>query len=167
MNSMLNSIKKVTKPLADRAALSIARAILRVIDDKLPIQSVQVDLLSGETRDRVERMQEYGFTSVPLPGCRGISLFIGGDRSHGAVIATDDDRYRKKGLESGEVAIYTDEGDSIHFKRGRIIQITAANGIIVEAPTVTVTSGDVIASGISLVHHVHPGCQGGSTGQPM
>lgn len=164
---MFKTIKKMTQPLADRAALSIARAILRVVDDSLPIQAVQADLLSGETRDRVERMQEYGFTSVPLPGCRGIALFVGGDRSHGAVIATEDNRYRKKGLDAGEVAIYTDEGDSIYLKRGRIIQITAANGVVVNAPTVTVASGDVIASGISLVNHVHPGCQGGTTGAPM
>ena len=164
---VIKTVKKLTKPVADRAALAIARAILRVVDDTLPIQAVQADLLSGETRDRVERMQEYGFTSVPLPGCRGIALFVGGDRSHGAVIATEDNRYRKKGLGAGEVAIYTDEGDSIYLKRGRIIQITAANGVVVNAPTVTVASGDVIASGISLVNHVHPGCQGGTTGAPM
>lgn len=164
---MIKTIKKMTKPVADRAALAIARAILRVVDDTMPIQAVQADLLSGETRDRIERIQEYGFTSVPLPGCRGIALFIGGDRSHGAVIATEDNRYRKKGLDAGEVAIYTDEGDSIYLKRGRIIQITAANGVVVNAPTVTVASGDVIASGISLVNHVHPGCQGGTTGAPM
>ena len=164
---MFKTIKKMTQPVADRVALSIARAILRVVDDTMPIQAVQVDLLSGETRDRVERMQEYGFTSVPLPGCRGIALFVGGDRSHGAVIATEDNRYRKKGLDAGEVAIYTDEGDSIYLKRGRIIQITAANGVVVNAPAVTVASGDVIASGISLVNHVHPGCQGGTTGAPM
>ncbi|NCB53135.1 MAG: phage baseplate assembly protein V [Clostridia bacterium] len=167
MDSVFRTIKKITKPVADRAALSIARAILKVVNDSLPIQAVQIDLLAGETRDKVERLQEYGFTSVPLSGCRGIALFIGGDRSHGAVIATDDNRYRKKGLASGEVAIYTDEGDSIHLKRGRIIEITAVNGVVVNAPTVTVPSGDVIASGISLVNHVHPGCQGGTTGTPI
>ncbi len=167
MMDLIKAVKKLTKPVADRAALAIARAILRVIDDSLPIQAVQIDLLSGETRDKVERLQEYGFTSVPLPGCRGIALFVGGDRSHGAVVATEDNRYRKKDLEGGEVAIYTDEGDYVYFKRGRIIEIKAANGVVVNAPTVTVPSGDVIASGISLVNHVHPGCQGGSTGAPM
>lgn len=165
--SVFKTIKKMTQPLADRVALSVARAILKIVDDSLPIQAVQVDLLSGETRDRVERMQEYGFTSVPLPGCRGISLFIGGDRSSGSIIATEDYRYRKKGLKAGEVAIYTDEGDCIHLKRGRVIEITATNGVTVNAPTVTVSSGDVIASGISLVNHVHPGCQGGTTGTPI
>ena len=45
------------------------------------------------------------------------------------------------------------------------IAITAPAGITIDAPFVTVT-GDVIASGVSLVHHTHPGDSGGTTGQP-
>lgn len=54
----------------------------------------------------------------------------------------------------------------IEINQDKSITITAAAGITVNAPTVTVPDGDVIASGISLVHHKHPGCQGGSTGEP-
>lgn len=165
-NKLCDTVAKLTKPARDRIALSIGRCILRLIDDAVPIQAVQIDLLSGETRDRVERIQEYGFTSVPFTGCRGIAVFVGGDRSHGVVIGTDDNRYRKKGLQSGEVSIYTDEGDYILLKRGRILEITAGTGIVINAPTVTVTGGDIIASGISLKNHTHRGCQGGSTGTP-
>lgn len=32
---------------------------------------------------------------------------------------------------------------------------------------VTVTGGDVVADGISLKRHTHPGCQGGTRGQPQ
>ena len=42
------------------------------------------------------------------------------------------------------------------------ITINATSGITVNG-TITV-NGDVIADGISLVEHTHPGCQGGSTG---
>ena len=45
------------------------------------------------------------------------------------------------------------------------ISITAPAGISVTTPTVTVT-GDVIAGGVSLDHHTHPGDSGGTTGQP-
>lgn len=55
----------------------------------------------------------------------------------------------------------------IEIKQDKSIVITAANGVTVNAPTVTVPQGDVIASGISLVHHKHPGCQGGTTGEPI
>lgn len=57
----------------------------------------------------------------------------------------------------------------IEVKQDQSIVITASAGVTVNAPTVTVPSGDVIASGISLVHHVHGGVQsgGGNTGQPV
>lgn len=42
---------------------------------------------------------------------------------------------------------------------------TNPTGVTIDTPTVTVT-GDVIASGVSLVHHTHPGDSGGTTGQP-
>lgn len=55
----------------------------------------------------------------------------------------------------------------IELRQDRTITITASRGVTVNAPTVTVPNGDVIASGISLVHHVHPGDSGGTTGGPL
>ena len=54
----------------------------------------------------------------------------------------------------------------VEVKQDQSIVITAASGVTVNAPTVTVPSGDVIASGISLVHHIHTGDSGGSTSPP-
>ena len=182
MNKAINAIKKLTQPVAQRAALAVARCVLRLVNDALPLQTAQIDVLSGETRDKVERVQEYGFTSVPLPGCRGIAVFIGGDRASGAIVATDDSNYRPKGLNAGEVEIYTNNGDFVHLKQSREtemnsltlvinapngVTVNAAGGVTVNAPSVAVPSGDVIASGISLAHHTHAGCQGGSTGMPQ
>lgn len=53
----------------------------------------------------------------------------------------------------------------IKVKADGSIEITAPAGITINTPQITVT-GDVIAGGISLDHHTHPGCSGGSTGQP-
>lgn len=172
-NPIVDAIKTVTQPIGQRVALSVARAVLRLIDDTVPLQAVQAEVLSGEVRARVERLQNYGFTSVPLDGCRAVIVFPGGDRSSGITIATDDARCRKKNLQPGEAAVYTDEGDFIILKRGRNIEIStktltinAPDGVTVTAPVVTVQDGDVVASGVSLVHHTHTGCQGGSTGAP-
>jgi len=51
-------------------------------------------------------------------------LPLGGRTSDGIMIATEHSSYRLQGLESGEVAIYTDEGASIVLKRNRIISVT-------------------------------------------
>ncbi|MEG1604097.1 MAG: phage baseplate assembly protein [Cloacibacillus sp.] len=177
MNDTINVIKKLTRPVAQKAALASARCIIKLVNDSVPLQSVQIDALAGETRSDVERVQEYGFTSMPQADCRGIAIFIGGDRSSGVVIATDDTRYRKKDLLPGEVAIYTDEGDYIHFKRGKEIEIVTGCKLIVTAPQTEITgdisilgnvtvSGDVVASGKSLVNHIHTCPHGGNTSEP-
>ncbi|WP_392439110.1 phage baseplate assembly protein V [Cloacibacillus evryensis] len=165
-NRYIDAIKEVTKPARDRIALAVGRVVLRLIDDTLPLQAIQIEALCGEVRDSVERLQNYGFTSVPLSGCRAVAVFPGGDRSSGIVVATDDIRYRKKGLRPGEVAVYNNEGDFILLKNGGGIEITTKHGVVVRSPLVTVPDGDVIASGISLKKHTHTGCQGGSTGLP-
>ena len=121
---MIDVIKKITDPIKQRIMNAVGRCVLSVIDDSKKVQELQIKLLAGEVRDKVERFQNYGFTSVPLEGAEGVAVFVSGNREHGLVIAVDDRRYRLKGLEAGEVAIYTDEGDYIKLKRDNKIDIS-------------------------------------------
>ncbi len=128
-----------------RIMLMLGRAVVNLVNDTTKMQEMQITLLSGEVRDDVERVQDYGFTSVPMSGAEALSGFIGGDQSHGVVIRVDDRRYRLRGLLGGEVAMYTDEGDTITLKRGRKIKVSSGStaipgGITIEAKGVT---GDV------------------------
>ena len=68
-------------------------------------------------------MQHYGFTSRPLAGAE---IIIINEGNNYIGIASDDRRYRIA-LEDGEVALFTDEGDKIHLKRNRNIEITCGN----------------------------------------
>lgn len=182
----INDIRAAMRPVAKRVALSVARAVLRLVNDGPPIQTAQIDLLAGETRNRVERVQEYGFTSVPLPGCKGVAVFVGGDRSHGIIVGTDDPRYRLRSLAAGEVAVYTDEGDCVVLRRGRLIQmftntleVHAAAKVRFVTPLVE-TTGDLIdqtsgGNGNTVQQmraiyngHVHPeNDSGGPTDAPI
>lgn len=108
--------------------LMVARGVVQLIADDKGLQNIQVTLLADEIRDNVERFQNYGFTSVPLPGAEAAVIFVGGNRSHGLAISIDDRRYRLKNLGNGEVAIYTNEdsgtpGHRIHLKNNRKIEI--------------------------------------------
>lgn len=99
---------------------------------------------SGESFTNREYMQHYGFTSRPLSGAEGI-LFKEDNRIY--LVASDDRRYRIA-VENGEVCLYTDEGDFIHFKRGNLLHINtgdkllidATNEVEVNAPEVTVNA---------------------------
>ncbi|SPD73836.1 Prophage baseplate assembly protein V [uncultured Desulfobacterium sp.] len=143
----LRALQKMIAPLSRRARLMIGRGIINLVYDGLKAQGVQVSLLSGEVRDLVERFQEYGFTSVPHAGAEAVMVSVGGNRDHGIVIACEDRRYRLKGLSAGEVALYTDEGDKIVLKRGRIVEMTTKNLVINAEEAVTINSPVINASG--------------------
>lgn len=174
---MLDTINRVMAPVRRRVMLMIGRCILTAIDDSRASQVVQVSLMADESRDGLERMAEYGFTSVPLPGAEGVALFVGGDRGHGIVVATADRRYRLTALEGGEVALYDDLGHIVKLSRtgividggGHDIAISNASDVTVTGCNVTVTGGDVLADGISLKTHVHTGVTtgGSNTGGPI
>lgn len=86
------------------------------------VQLIQGNGLAGEQLQDNELFQHYGYTSNPPVGSMAVVLPLGGKTSHGIVIATEHGTYRLKGLKSGEVALYTDEGAKIVLKRGRIIE---------------------------------------------
>lgn len=149
---MIDTIKKIVAPLQRRVMMAISRAVINSVDDSKSIQKIQISLLADEVIDRLERIQEYGFSSAPLPGAEAVALFVGGNRDHGVVIATDDRRYRKKTLVNGEVALYTDQGDYIHFKREGTIEILASTKVKVTAPVVEIVASTQVTITSPLVH---------------
>lgn len=129
MKSALARIERTVQNL-------LARAIVTGLNTAKKCQMLQVELLPGEPKENVEHLEPYGFTSAPLTGAEGFALFPDGDRSHGVILMVADRRYRIKGLQAGEVAIYTDEGDSITLRRGKTMVLQTDN---LEANTKTCT----------------------------
>jgi phage baseplate assembly protein V len=145
---LISSLNKLLDPLRRRVRLMISRAVLSAISDGSGIQLVQVKLLEGEVRDGVERFQNYGFTGVPIGGAEGIMACVSGNRDHGVIIAMDDRRYRVKGLQSGEVAMYSYQDKQPHkhriiFKKDGSIEVLAKN-ITVKATETARIEGDVV-----------------------
>ena len=86
-----------------------------------------VSAYAGANDTDLERLQDYGFASRPLPGSEAVTLWLNGKRDVALVIATADRRYRLT-LNEGEVALYTDEdqkdgGHRIALKRGQIVEM--------------------------------------------
>lgn len=178
----LSAIRAAVRDLKRRVLLGVARSVIRAVNDSTEAQECQVELLKGELRDRLERFQEYGYTSVPLAGAEAAAVFVGGNRDHGIIIATEDRRYRLKSLKPGEVAIYTDEGDKVHLKRNGNIEVVAGTKLKITAPLVKVigeleVTGDITdrknSGGSSMESirdtynsHDHPENDGGNTGDP-
>ena len=139
MTDQRRTWQRLLGPIWRRIRLLVSRGVLKLVDDSLKLQGVQLGLLGGQPA-WAERFQEYGYTSHPHPGAEAIVAAVGGARSHLAAIAVDDRRYRVTNLQPGEVCLYTDEGDEIRMKRGRIISVIAGSKLDVTAPEVVVTA---------------------------
>ncbi|EGT80315.1 baseplate assembly protein [Haemophilus quentini] len=99
------------------------RGVLHLVKSADNIQKVQASGLADETLQDVELMQQFGFTSVPPANTQAVILPIGGQTTHGIVIATEHGSFRVKNLQDGEVAVYDESGSSIVLKKGRLIEI--------------------------------------------
>ena len=122
------------------------RGMIRGIIDSVvegAIKRITMKGYAGETISDKEYFQHYGYTSRPLPGAEGVMIREG---NHWILIGSDDRRYRIA-VEDGEVALYTDEGDHIHFKRGKEIFIKSGNKLVAEiANDVEVTTKRITAT---------------------
>lgn len=147
--------QRLMGPVWRRIRLLVSRGVLKLVDDSLKLQGVQVSLLGGEPA-WAERFQEYGYTSHPHPGAEAVVAAVGGARAHLVALAIDDRRYRVKELAQGEVAMYDDLGNVIVFKRDKI-QVEAVQHLEVTAPTCHITAttthdGNVTINGNLVVN---------------
>jgi phage baseplate assembly protein V len=110
----------------------VARGVVEQSDDEPGMQQLQVSLLRDEGKVKVERMQNYGFSSNPPVDTETLVVFIGGGRDHGVIVGTDDRASRFTGLEPGEVAVYSNEGDSIVFKRDNTIELHSDKNLVIK-----------------------------------
>lgn len=179
---MIEALRAFTRPLYRRLLLLLSRGVVRLVDDGKGLQAVQVDLLKSETRDRLERFQEYGLSSVPHAGAEAVAAFVGGNRDHGVVLAVADRRYRVRGLTTGQVALYDSSGTCLLLDADGNAQLTAAGKVTVKAPLVRIegdleVTGEITdradADGTSMEfirnrfnQHVHPLSGGGNTEGP-
>lgn len=108
----------------------IGRAVVKSISAATKCQTVDVSLIAGEPKAGVEHLEPYGFTARANSGAEAVVLFPDGDRSHAVVVTVSDRRYRLKGLQTGEVAVYDDQGQSVTLTR---------EGIVVDGAGKTIT----------------------------
>nr|WP_308005887.1 phage baseplate assembly protein V [Xanthomonas albilineans] len=122
---------RLMAPYARRLSNMVARGTVSLVNAASKMQSLQLRLLAGESKADVEHFEPYGLTSHPQPGAECIALFLDGDRSHGVVMCVADRRYRVKSLESGEVILHDDQGQSVYLMRNGIKLTDKAGSTVV------------------------------------
>ena len=124
MNSLAKLAQK-TRQAAQTVSDGIRQAFrgrLALTQADTPTQRVQVQGLADETLQDLEQLQQFGFTSHAPAGTDVVVIPLGGDTSHGIVVAAEHGSYRIKNLKPGETAIFNHEGAKIVIKQGKIIE---------------------------------------------
>lgn len=134
------------------------RGVVTMVRSDTNVQLVQGIGLAGEQLQDAELFQHYGFTSHPPEGAMFVMTPVGGRTAHGIIIATEHGSYRLKQLAPGEMAIYSDEGDSIILKRGRVIDVTtqtlnikATTAVNIDTQTMTINASSAVNANTPVV----------------
>jgi phage baseplate assembly protein V len=127
---MIDSIQR----LYQRVLHLVARGRVTTGDDAGNVQLLQVQLGKDEVKDNIPRLGEFGLASMPPVGSDAVLVFMGGDRTSGAIIATGHQQSRPRGMKAGETMVYSQDG--------KYVYLTATGGIVVEAKGQDVTVSD-------------------------
>ena len=116
--------------LMTKVRLIVGRALFSAVnsvsgDDGL---SVDISLAGGEKHTKVPLIQHYGLTSRPNKDAEAVVLFIGGARDNGIAIATQGKNTKIPSLEDGEVALFSEYGQTIILKKDGSIVATPKSG---------------------------------------
>lgn len=134
-----------------RIMMMVAPVKILATDDTGPVHKVQMRVTPSEVIDQVPVLQLYGIASHAQPGSDAQAMFTAGNRASPVIVATGNQQARLRGLQPGEVALYTDEGDYVKLARGRIVEINCGGHVTlsctgkvrVDAPRLECT-GDII-----------------------
>jgi phage gp45-like len=139
--------------MAFRTVHTLSRATLNEASDDPMMQTMHLDFFNNDSRKGVERVQNYGFSSVPAPrskqegnqqqsssggggsgevqpeqpkgeAAEAIVLYQGGQRNHPLVVGVDDRRHRPRGLKPGENAQYDDIGQMTLMRRNGLYMLS-------------------------------------------
>lgn len=123
----------------------------RVTHDK-----IQVSVFEDDAPPNVDRVEPYGFSYRPKPGCQAYLVFPSGDRSHGIALVVGDRKFNMT-LAEGEVAIHDDEGNHVHIQRDGVIEVKAKTKVLADTPLFETTQhckigGNLEVAGNTLTH---------------
>jgi len=136
-------LARVMAPLGRKLRGMIARAVVHLVDDGRKMQELQVSRFADETKDRVERFENYGLTGHPPPGAEAVVLSIGEDSSHMVAVSVMDRGCRPKNLPAGDVALYSNQDDPSAAAKDSVhrLQLTADRTAILRCKRLDIRCG--------------------------
>ncbi len=125
--SLRDELEKWIRPVKKRIANLLLKGILENVNTSSAYQVCKVYLQRDEIQNNVERIQEYGFTSIPEDGAQVLLGCLNGDRNQSIVLCVGDSRYKVTGSE-GDVILHSKGNNKVHLKADGDILIEVQSG---------------------------------------
>lgn len=136
---MLDVVRREIGRAATGARLAY-RGLLAGLQLAQKIQLASGEGLAGEQLDRIELMQQFGFTSAPPAGTQLIVVPLGGRSSAAVIVATEHGAYRFQLGAAGEACVYNQWGDRVHLRQDRTIHMVSQAKVLIETDQVEINA---------------------------
>ena len=171
---MIRTIKKIQSGLERKIGLTVMRGVMTKVDTKEGLPRVIAEMINAKPRS-AEYVLPYGFVAIPPEDDNNevVMASMNGNTDNAVATTVFNRKFKPKKLKAGEGGIYDHQGQKVMLHKdeivvtngnGTTITISRTGGITIDAggsnisitncPTLS-TDGDVIAGGVSLMHHKH------------
>lgn len=152
---------QLIEQLKNKIRLIVGRALVEAVNSASGEDGLSIDisLPGGERHTKVPLFQQYGLTSKPNKDSEAVVLFIGGARDNGVAIATQGNASFLPSLDDGEVAMFSEYGQTIILKKDGSIVAKPKFGKSYRIESDVEVTGDIKAfcdgAFITMKNHIH------------
>lgn len=143
---MQRQLNKLLAPIQRRIRQIATRAVIAVIDTETTLVTLRARISESEVLDGLEYFEPYGFTTSPPPSSEALLVSLGGRREHTVVVQVASRKYRLVGLESGDVALYNQNGDKFVMKASGETELQIETKVTMTCPNFEI-NGDMQING--------------------
>ncbi len=117
-----NAFARMIQPIRDMIINMVLKGTVLAIDDTGEIQLVSVKVNGDEEYTEIERLQPYGLSTNPKKGAEVLLMSPGGNLDNALAMMIENGKNRIKGLEEGEVVLYSIFSQNILLnKNGEVV----------------------------------------------
>nr|DAP82346.1 MAG TPA: baseplate assembly protein V [Caudoviricetes sp.] len=138
INELVELIRQSSSEQQEQLAGLIRFGMVNLIE-KGQTQHCQVKTAAGEILNDVAFLEPYGFTAKPKKKSETLIFNVNGNKFNNVVLNIGNRELRFKELNDGEVAMYDDSGNLLHFKNGGVIDFKAPATMNQTAQTINIS----------------------------
>lgn len=145
INELIELIRQSNSEQQEQLAGLIRFGMVNLVE-KGQTQHCQVKTAAGEILNDVAFLEPYGFTAKPKKKSETLIFNVNGNKFNNVVLNIGSRELRFKKLNDGEVAMYDDSGNLLHFKNGGVIDFKAADTLTQTARTININGTNTVVN---------------------